>query len=91
MKKLLAWRIYPEPNGTDYYEKDLDTEKKVQTLFDYCQILEASVFDEGWQFLLRHYGIRTLYEINERSGWYNAVDVNDFKSYLPAQLFSEEE
>jgi hypothetical protein len=89
MKGLLARRIYPKPNGTDCYEKDLDTERKVQTLFDYCQILEASVYDEGWRFLLQQYGIKTLYEINEQSGWYDAADADDFKSYLPAHLFSK--
>ena len=91
MKKVLAWRMYPEPNGTEYYEDDLDTEEKVEILFDYCQILEAIVFDGGWQFLLRHYGMNTLYEINERSGWYNIADVEDFKSYLPAHLFIKKE
>jgi hypothetical protein len=90
MKNLLAWRMYPEPNGTEYYTEDLDTEEKVEILFDYCQILEASVFEEGWKFLLHRYGIKILHEINERSGWYDAIDADDFKSNLPAYLFNEQ-
>ncbi|MBD2722127.1 hypothetical protein [Hymenobacter armeniacus] len=89
MRNLLAWRMYPEPDGTNYYEEDLDTEEKVEHLFDYCQILEASVFDEGWKFLLHRYGIKTLYEINERSGWYDVTDADDFQLYLPAHLFDK--
>jgi hypothetical protein len=89
MKKLLAWRMYPQPNGMDYYEEDLDTEEKVEILFDYCQILEASILDEGWKFLLQNYSIKTLFEINKRSGWHDAVDADDFKSYIPAHPFGE--
>ncbi|GAA4364646.1 hypothetical protein GCM10023185_34340 [Hymenobacter saemangeumensis] len=86
---LLAWRMYPEPNGTGYHAEDLDTEEKVQHLFDYCQVLEASILDEGWQFLLQHYGIERLYQINKKSGWHDADDVKEYQSFLPNHLFSE--
>ncbi|MBA2937217.1 hypothetical protein HZF08_02780 [Paenibacillus sp. CGMCC 1.16610] len=50
--KWLAYRIYPEPFGTKYQYTDLMNKAIVEKLFDYCQILEAMISREGWDFLI---------------------------------------
>lgn len=67
----LAYRIYPEPDGTIYYESDLIYADTVETLFDYCQIGEAIIMEEGWQFLIRQHGIPSLFDMNTKSGWFD--------------------
>ena len=76
---LLAYRKYPEPNGTEYYENDLDTEQKVIALFDYCQILEAIITKKGWLFLIHHYGIKKVFELNNLSGWMDCESIEEFE------------
>jgi hypothetical protein len=78
-RELLAWRKYPEPNGTNYYRKDLQTPMQVESLFDYCQIWEATIFGPGWQFLLDRYGWAGLFEINQRSGWFDSESPEEFE------------
>jgi hypothetical protein len=67
---LLAWRKYPEPNGTNYSPEDLQNELTVEVLFDYCQIFEAVIYAPGWHYLFKTYGIEGILRINQRSGWY---------------------
>jgi hypothetical protein len=81
---LLAWRKYPEPNGTNYYREDLETPAQVVALFDYCQILEATIFEPGWQFLLDRYGWAGLFEINQLSGWFDSESLEEFESDVKA-------
>ncbi len=71
MPTHLAWRVYPEPTGTYYTQEDLQTAHDVECLFDYCQILEAQITAQGWQFLIKQYGVEGLLSINERSGWWD--------------------
>lgn len=78
--KPLAFRIYPEPHGYTYYETDLANEQDVEILFDYCQILEATIWEAGWQYLISRFGYDTLYKINTRSGWFNSESVDEFIS-----------
>lgn len=66
---LLAWYIYPEPEGTKYTADDLRKPEMVIELFHYCQILLAIITAEGWQFLIQTYGIEGLLELDTRSGW----------------------
>jgi len=77
--ELLAYRRYPDPNGTNYFENDLDTEQKVIELFDYCQILEAIITKKGWEFLLGKYGIKKVFELNNLSGWMDSKTVKEFE------------
>ncbi|HBU84425.1 MAG TPA: hypothetical protein DEF35_22690 [Paenibacillus sp.] len=79
-----AYRRYPEPDGTSYSLKDLMTEKKVEQLFDFCQILEAVIYDVGWDFLIQYYGYALLYEINNKSGWFDCSDMEEYKEYIEA-------
>jgi len=78
-KTELAYRIYPEPDGSRIYKKDLKKEINVESLFDYCQILEAIIFKEGWEFLIKYYGYEKLYQINNRSGWFDCKDLNEYR------------
>jgi hypothetical protein len=82
IKKPLAYRIYPLPSGTDYCEDDLCDEKEVEKLFDYAQILEVVIFKEGWEFLIAHYGYEKLFDINQKSGWFDCEDVSEFELYI---------
>ena len=62
--ELLASRIYPKPKGMDYFEQDLIKKAKVIELFDSCQILEAAIWDKGWEFLFENYGLEGIIEID---------------------------
>ena len=43
----------------------------VEILFDYCQIGEAIIMEEGWPFLIRQHGIPSLFDMNAKSGWFD--------------------
>lgn len=86
---MLAFYHYPfVPNKDfkEYTEEDLTNPDKVEELFDYCQILEAYITVSGWKFLIRHYGYEKLYEINNKSGWLWADDLNDFISCVEYEM-----
>lgn len=74
-----AWRKYPLPDGTTYSEKDLESQDMVIQLFDYCQILEAAIFEHGWRKLLEYHGIDILISLNKISGWFDE-DYNEAKA-----------
>jgi hypothetical protein len=86
--ELLAYRKYPEPKGTDYFKNDLDTEQKVIELFDYCQILEAIVTKEGWEFLLDKYGLKKVFELNNLSGWIDCESLKEFEEDINEKIKS---
>jgi hypothetical protein len=81
-KQDLAWRMYPKPNGTVYTVEDLKNPKTVEIIFDYCQILEATIFAKGWQLLFKTHGTDGLIEINRRSGWFEEDDDVEAKQDL---------
>lgn len=78
--------MYPDPRGLTYYEKDLTDEKDVETLFDYCQILEGTIWEAGWQYLISKFGYDTLYEIDKRSGWFNSENIDEFISDINSYI-----
>lgn len=78
--EILAWRKYPEPNGTAYFAVDLIDRAKVIELFDYCQILEATISDGGWAFLFEHYGLSGILEIDNESKWLEDEDPGEWIS-----------
>lgn len=79
----LAYRYYPwggrGGNYREYTAEELKDPKKVEVLFDYCQILEAYITVEGWHFLIAQYGFEKLYEIDRKSGWY---DMDTLAEYI---------
>lgn len=77
----LAWRKYPEPDGTDYTVANLRDAAIVEMMFDYCQILEAEIFAEGWQLLFHFHGMAGLISINKRSGWFDDDDAASGLAY----------
>lgn len=83
-KQCCAYRIYPEPTGTHYFQQDLMTEEQVERIFDYAQILELIIFEAGWVFLINRYGYPLLHEINNRSGWFDSESLDEFKLYVEA-------
>ena len=85
-KTILAYRKYPLPNGTNYTSSDLKTIDQLQTLFDYCQILEAVIYKEGWNFLIDTFGYEQLYTINTQSGWFDSADLTEFKADIAAYI-----
>jgi hypothetical protein len=67
----MAWYMYPEPKGTPYSREDLENERTVETIFDYCQVLRATILAPGWRHLFKTYGMSGILRINQRSGWYD--------------------
>ncbi|WP_338815317.1 hypothetical protein V9L05_09710 [Bernardetia sp. Wsw4-3y2] len=85
---VLAFHIYPY-EGTQYFEKDLIVKNKVIELFDYCQILQASISDKGWEFLFKNYSLKELIEIDKESGWFDDNDEGEsLKSLFYHSLLS---
>lgn len=90
-KDLLAFRIYPEPTGAKYFQLDLSEIEKVEQIFDYCQILEAVIYNDGWDFLINYYGYETLFEINKKSGWLNSENIDEFKLDIESNIKNAQE
>ncbi|ADO55801.1 MULTISPECIES: hypothetical protein [Paenibacillus] len=86
--KWLAYRIFPEPLGTTYQDYDLMNRADVEKLFDYCQILEAMISRQGWQFLINHHSYPVLFEINEGSEWFDCESVEEFIFEVEAHIDS---
>ena len=63
----------------EYWEGDLNNERKVENLFDYAQILEVVINKKGWEYLIDKYGLKALFEINQRSGWIDCETIEEFK------------
>ena len=64
----IAYRIYPLQNGTVYTEEEIQIIDDVVRLFDYCQILEASISKGGWNYLIDRFGLNELFEADKKSG-----------------------
>ncbi len=80
-KKIImkvAYRIYPKPNGTIYTENDIKDIEDVVELFDYCQILEAIIYKQGWGYLIERFGMEELYKADKKSGWHESENLDDF-------------
>lgn len=75
---VLAYRRFPEPKGVEYFAEDLDSEQNVIELFDYCQILEAIIYENGWYYLNEKYGVKKLFELNQKSGWLDCETIEEF-------------
>ncbi|WP_251316198.1 hypothetical protein [Flintibacter muris] len=85
MTSVLGWYQFPEPEGTGYTEDMLRDPAWVEELFNYCQIWYAVIAKEGWDFLLRTYGLEELYRIDRRSGWHNSTSLEDFASDIDCE------
>lgn len=82
---MLAYYFYPfelNQNVREYSKEQLMDTKIVETLFDYCQILEAYITKQGWAFLIDHYGYEKLYEIDKASGWIDADTLEEYKEWV---------
>lgn len=69
--KYLAWYIYPKPKGREYTETALENPAVVKEVFDYCQLLLATISKYGWKKLIQFHGLDELLRINEDSGWFD--------------------
>ena len=86
MNEFLAWYMYPEPKGTNYYEEDLKNPDKVVEIFDYCQILLAFITKSGWEFLISHHGYEVLYDLNNKSDWLDCMSIGDYKAAIEYEM-----
>ena len=79
--KLLAYYCYsPAPCG-NYREisaEELKDPKEVESLFNLCQIYEATITADGWHFLIGQYGFQRLYEIDKESGWFDEDTLEEY-------------
>lgn len=82
--KILAWRKYPIPDGMYYYQENLETKEAIIQLFDACQLLEASITADGWDYLLSNFGVKEIYQIDQKSGW---LDMETPELWLEALLY----
>ena len=78
----VAFRIYPLPDGKVYTEEDIKNLEDVVELFDYCQIYEAMISKEGWDYLIDTFGMEMLYEADKKSGCFSADSLEEFKSCI---------
>ncbi len=69
-ENVLAWDMYPEPDGRIYTSEHLKSLDLVEGLFNLCQILEAIIYRDGWKFLVETHGIERLLEVDKISGWF---------------------
>ena len=74
----IAYRIYPLPNGTIYTEEDVKKLDDVVGIFDYCQIMEAMISKNGWDYLIEKFGVEGLYEADKESGWFDSDSIEMF-------------
>ncbi len=86
---MLAFYHYPFTHNNkfiEYTESDLSTPEQVQKLFDYCQILEAYITYQGWQFLIEKYGWEQLFQINAESDWIDSDNIHDFRLWVENEM-----
>ena len=86
----IAYRIYPLPNGTQYTEEDIKTIDDVVRLFDYCQILEAYISKDGWNYLIDRFGLNELFEADKRSGWFDCTSIEEFAEVITTEMGNTE-
>ena len=78
----IAYRIYPLPNGTVYTEDDIKTVDDIAELFDYCQILEAVITKNGWNYLIEKFGMDKLFLADKKSCWFDCDTMDEFKNAI---------
>ena len=81
----IGYRIYPLPNGTIFSEKDIQSIDDVIMLFDYCQILEASITKNGWDYLIDKFGFDGLFEADKKSGWFSCDSVDELINVIATE------
>lgn len=79
---MLAFHIYPFPDGREYDRNELSNETNVIQLFDACQILEAIITSDGWEYLIDQYGIEKLFKLDCASGWHDEKTLSDYISIM---------
>lgn len=74
-----------------FKEEDLNEPSKVKRLFDLCKQSEnpkirysdnptsCVIYEEGWKYLIGHYGFEKLFEINREVDWLDTDAVWFFK------------
>ena len=82
----IAYKIYPLPNGTKYTEEDIQTIDDVIRIFDYCQILEAYISINGWNYLIDRFGLNELFEADKRSGWFDCNSIEEFTEAIKSEM-----
>lgn len=70
----MAWYKYPEPQGKEYSEQDVENQSIVQEIFDYCQINLAIISKYGWKKIIQFHGVSAILDINRKSGWFDGDD-----------------
>lgn len=78
-ENVLAWNMYPEPDGQVYTSEDLKSLDCVENLFDLCQILQVFIYRDGWKFLVETHGIDQLLEVDKISGWFSDNTFDDLR------------
>lgn len=64
----------------------MQTVDDVVRLFDYCQILEANITKEGWEYLIGKFGMNGLYEADMRSEWFGCDSIEEFAEAVTGEM-----
>lgn len=83
---MLACYIYPEPEGTEYTEIDLQNTDKVVELFGYCGILEGLITKEGWRYLIRVHGYKKMYEMDKEALWNDSENIEEYIDWVRYEM-----
>ena len=70
-ENILAFECFETKLGKNYFVEDLKSDRQIEMLFDLTQILCAAITDIGWQHLFVEIGIKRVYQIDKKSGWFD--------------------
>jgi len=75
---VLAYEYYNSQIGENYFKNNLETDKQIEKLFDFCQILRANITDIGWKYFFETIGIVKMFEIDKTSGWFDTENQKEW-------------
>ena len=52
----------------------------------FADFFEAYITKSGWDYLIQRYGYEGLYHIDQKSGWFNAENLEEFKQCVDAEV-----
>ena len=82
----LAIGLYPEPDGTEYWEEDLSDEAAVYDLFVSCSQMDTYLTKSGWEYLIDNFGYETLYDLDKQAGYLDCESVEQYEEWVGYEI-----
>ena len=60
--------------------------KNLIKIYGDCQILEANITKEGWEYLIGKFGMNGLYEADMRSEWFGCDGIEEFAEAVAGEM-----